>query len=93
MENRLHMVHDPWDLPADTRHRDNRNNNEGNRNSFVSDRSKQGIEMANVEASAENEFRGQRGRKYHLVVNNDRVVLKMSPMDPSSSSPTSLPDE
>ncbi|KAM1102453.1 hypothetical protein ACFX2I_011089 [Malus domestica] len=39
-----------------------------------------------VEAGAEDEFRGQRGHKYRPVVDNDRAVLEMSPMDPSSSS-------
>ncbi|KAM1022338.1 hypothetical protein TB2_043245 [Malus domestica] len=42
-----------------------------------------------VEAGAEDEFHGQRGHKYRPVVNNDRAVLEMSPMDPSSSSSSS----
>ncbi|CAN6679130.1 unnamed protein product [Malus baccata var. baccata] len=42
-----------------------------------------------VEAGAEDEFRGQRGHKYRPVVDNDRAVLEMSPMDPSSSSSSS----
>ncbi|RXH99568.1 hypothetical protein DVH24_021370 [Malus domestica] len=46
-----------------------------------------------IEAGAEDEFRGQRGHKYCPVVDNDRAVLEMSPMDPSSlsSSSSSLP--
>ncbi|TQE14326.1 hypothetical protein C1H46_000245 [Malus baccata] len=43
----------------------------------------------NVHTGAEDEFRGQRGRKYRPVVDNDRAVLEMSPMDPSSSSSSS----
>ncbi|KAM1330993.1 hypothetical protein ACFX13_044316 [Malus domestica] len=42
-----------------------------------------------IEAGAEDEFRGQMGHKYRPVVDNDRAVLEMSPMDPSSSSSSS----
>ncbi|KAM1561620.1 hypothetical protein ACFX1Z_004727 [Malus domestica] len=47
------------------------------------------MDNVDVEAGAEDEFRGQRGRKYRPVVDNDRAVLEMSPMDPSSSSSSS----
>lgn len=47
------------------------------------------MDNADVEAGAEEEFRGQRGRKYRPVVDDDRAVLEMSSMDPSSSSSSS----
>ncbi|KAB2601841.1 cation-chloride cotransporter 1-like [Pyrus ussuriensis x Pyrus communis] len=49
------------------------------------------MDNANVEAGAEDELCGQRGQKYRPAVDDNRVVLEMSPMDPSSSSLTSLP--
>ncbi|KAB2637176.1 cation-chloride cotransporter 1-like [Pyrus ussuriensis x Pyrus communis] len=47
------------------------------------------MDNADVEAGAEEEFRGQMGRKYRPVVDDDRAVLEMSSMDPSSSSSSS----
>ncbi|KAB2632686.1 cation-chloride cotransporter 1-like [Pyrus ussuriensis x Pyrus communis] len=49
------------------------------------------MDNVDVEAGAEDEFDGQRGCKYRSVVNDDCAVLEISPMDPSSSSSTSLP--
>lgn len=39
--------------------------------------------------SGEEEFHGQRGRKYRPVEAHDRAVLEMSSMDPGSSSSSS----
>ncbi|KAM1514886.1 hypothetical protein ACFX15_013542 [Malus domestica] len=48
------------------------------------------MDNADIEAGTEEEFRGQRGCKYHPVVDDDCAVLEMSSMDPSSSSSSSL---
>lgn len=49
------------------------------------------MDNADVEAGVEEEFRGRRGRKYRPVVDDDdRAVLEMSSMDPSSSSSSSV---
>lgn len=39
--------------------------------------------------SGEEEFHGQRGRKYRPVEAHDRAVLEMSSMDPGASSSSS----
>lgn len=51
------------------------------------------LEMDNGDIeSGEEEFHGQRGRKYRPVEAHDRAVLEMSSMDPgSSSSSSSIP--
>ncbi|CAB4306939.1 unnamed protein product [Prunus armeniaca] len=47
------------------------------------------MDNADVEAGGEDEFHGKSGRKYRPVVDDDRAVLEMSSMDPSSSSSSS----
>ncbi|CAB4276544.1 unnamed protein product [Prunus armeniaca] len=47
------------------------------------------MDNADVEAGVEDEFHGKSGRKYRPVVDDDRAVLEMSSMDPSSSSSSS----
>ncbi|KAM5587502.1 cation-chloride cotransporter 1 [Rosa sericea] len=50
------------------------------------------MDNADVEAGGDDEFQGRRGRKYRPVVgDDDRAVLEMSSIDPSSSSSSSQP--
>ncbi|XP_054803506.1 cation-chloride cotransporter 1 isoform X1 [Prosopis cineraria] len=44
------------------------------------------MDNGDLDGSGEDEFHGQRGRKYRPVLDNDRAVLEMSSMDPGSSS-------
>ncbi|KAJ7969068.1 cation-chloride cotransporter 1-like [Quillaja saponaria] len=50
------------------------------------------MDNEDIEGGGEDDFQGQRGRKYRPVVANDRAVLEMSSMDPGSSS-SSFPNE
>ncbi|XP_028783358.1 cation-chloride cotransporter 1 [Neltuma alba] len=50
------------------------------------------MDNGDLDGSGEDEFHGQRGRKYRPVLANDRAVLEMSSMDPGSSS-SSYPNQ
>lgn len=51
------------------------------------------MDNADIDGSGDDDFHGQRGRKYRPVLDNDRAVLEMSSMDPGSSSSSSFPDQ
>ena len=49
------------------------------------------MDNGDLDGSGEDEIHMQRGCKYRPVLDNDRVVLEMSSMDPGSSSYSNKP--